>query len=56
MTMDAINEEHGSDWSHEVSIVATTRDGCSMTRPFLSLRIKGVACETRCYAQKPAIT
>ena len=25
MTMDAIYEEHGSDWSHQVSAVGTTQ-------------------------------
>ena len=44
MTMDAIYEEHGSDWSHQVSAVATTpwlqRDKT------LPLSAKGVASET----------
>ena len=41
----AINEEHGSDWSHQVSVVATTRWlQHDQTLPFSA---KGVACETR---------
>ena len=39
MTTDAICEEHGSDWSHQVSAVATTqRLQCDHTLP---LSVKG---------------
>ena len=43
MTMDAICEERRSDWSHQVSVVATTRLQCDQTLP---LSVKGVVCET----------
>ena len=44
MTTDAICEERGSDWSNQVSVVATTRWlQCDQTLP---LSVKGVACET----------
>ena len=36
MTMDAIYEEQGSDWSHQVPAMATA---CSMTRPFSLRRV-----------------
>ena len=43
MTADAI-KEHGSDWSNQVSVAATTRRlQCDQTLP---LPVKGVACET----------
>ena len=44
MTTNAICKERGSDWSHQVSAVATTRWlPCDQTLP---LSVKGVACET----------
>ena len=44
MTPDASYEERGSDWSHQVSAVGTTRWlQCDQTLP---LSVKGVACET----------
>ena len=44
MTTNAICEERGSDWSHQVSVVATTRWlQCDQTLP---LSVKGVACKT----------
>ena len=44
MTTDAICEECGSDWSNQVSLVATTRWlQCDRTLP---LSVKDVACET----------
>ena len=44
MTMDAIYKQRGSDWSHQVSVVATTQWlQCDKT---LLLFAKGVACET----------
>ena len=33
MTMDAIYEEHRSDWSHHVSAVVATRLQCDKTLP-----------------------
>ena len=43
MTTDTICEERGSDWSNQVSVVATTRWlQCDQTLP---LSVKGVACE-----------
>jgi len=43
MTTDAIYEERGSDWSHQVSAMGTTRWlQCDQTLP---LSAKGVACE-----------
>jgi len=50
MTMDAIYEEHGSDGSHQFSVVGQL-DGCSVTRPFLS--VKDMACETRSVGFSP---
>ena len=42
MTTDAICEERGSDWSHQVSAMGTTQWlQCDQT-----LSAKGVACET----------
>ena len=38
MTMIAIYNEHGSDWSHQVSAMATTHQT-------LPLSVMGVACE-----------
>ena len=44
MTTDAICEERGSDWSHQVSVVATTQWlQCDQTLP---LSVKGVACKS----------
>ena len=44
MTTDAICEECGSDWSNQVSVVATTQWlQCDQT---LSHSVKGVACES----------
>ena len=44
MTMDAICEERGSDWSHQVSVVATAQWlQCDQTLP---LSVKDVACES----------
>ena len=43
MTTDAICKECRSDWSHQVSVVATTRLQCDQTLP---LSVKGVVCET----------
>ena len=45
MTMDAIYEEHGPDWSHQVSVMATTQ--WLQRDQTLPLSAKGVACETR---------
>ena len=45
MTMDAIYEERGSDWSRQVSVVATTR--WLQRDQTLPLSAKGVACETK---------
>ena len=42
--MDAIYEEHRSDWSHQVSAVETTR--WLQRDQTLPLSAKGVACET----------
>ena len=36
MTTDVIYEERGSDWSQQ-DLVVGQLDGCSVTRPFLSL-------------------
>ena len=47
MTTDAIYEERGSDWSQQVSVVATTR--WLQRDQTLPLSAKGVACETRSY-------
>ena len=44
MTTDAIYEERGSDWSHQVSAVDTTR--WLQHNQTLPLSAKGVACET----------
>ena len=44
MTMDAIYEERGSDWPHQVSAVGTTR--WLHRDQTLPLPAKGVACET----------
>ena len=44
MTMDVIYEEHGSDWSHQVSALATTQ--WLQRDQTLPLFAKGVACET----------
>ena len=43
MTTDAIYEEHGSDWSHQVSAMGTTR--WLQGDQTLPLSGKGVACE-----------
>ena len=44
MTMDVICGEHGSDWSHQVSVVVTTQWlQCDQTFP---LSVKGVACKS----------
>ena len=43
--MDVIYEEHGSDWSHQVSAVGTTR--WLQRDQTLYLSVKGVACETK---------
>ena len=43
MTTDAIYEECGSDWSHQL-FAWQQLNSCSVTRPFLSA--KGVACKT----------
>ena len=44
MTSDAIYKEHRSDWSHQVSVVVTTR--WLQHDQILLLSAKGVACET----------
>ena len=44
MTTDAIYKERASDWSHQVSVVATTR--WLQRDQTLPLSAKGVACET----------
>ena len=44
MTTDAIYEERGSDWSHQVSAVGTTQ--WLQRDQTLPLSVKGVACET----------
>ena len=44
MTADTICEERGSDWSNQVSVVATTR--WLQYDQTLPLSVKGVACET----------
>ena len=49
MTTDVIYEEHGSDWSHQVSAVATAR--WLQRDQTLPLSVKGVACETRPQSQ-----
>ena len=46
MAMDAIYKERGSDWSHQVSVVATTQ--WLQRDHTLPLLVKGVACETAC--------
>ena len=43
--MDAIYKEHRSDWSHQVSAVATTE--WLQHDQTLPLSAKGVACETK---------
>ena len=45
MTTNAIYKECGSDWSHQVSVVATTQ--WLQRDQTLPLSVKGVACETR---------
>ena len=45
MTTDAVYKEHRSDWSHQVSALATTR--WLQHDQTLPLSVKGVACETR---------
>ena len=47
MTTDAIYEECGSDWSHQVSAVGTTR--WLQRDQTLPLSAKGVACETNAH-------
>ena len=42
--MDAIYEEHGSDWSHQVFALATTQ--WLQRDQTLPLSARGVACET----------
>ena len=42
--MDVIYKERGSDWSHQVSVVATTQ--WLQRDQTLPLSAKGVACET----------
>ena len=44
MTMDAIYEQHESDWSYQVSAVATTR---CLQHDQILLSAKDVACETK---------
>ena len=44
MTTGVIYEERGSDWSRQVSVVATTR--WLQRDQTLPLSVKGVACET----------
>ena len=46
MTTDMIYEERGSDWSHQVFTVGTTR--LLQHYQTLSLFAKGVACKTKC--------
>ena len=43
--MDAIYEEHGSDWSHQVSAVVTTQ--WLQHDQTLPLSVNGVASETK---------
>ena len=43
MTTDAIYEEHGSDWSHQVSAVLTTQ--WLQRDQTLPLSVKAMACE-----------
>ena len=45
MTTDAIYEERGSDWSHQVSAVGTTQ--WLQRDQTLPLSAKGVACEIK---------
>ena len=45
MTTDVIYEECGSDWSHQVSAVGTTR--WLQRDQTLPLSVKGEACKTR---------
>ena len=45
MTTDAIYEERESDWSHQVSVVATTQ-WFQRDPQTLPLSAKSVACET----------
>ena len=49
MTMDVIYEEHGSDWSHQVSAVGTTQ--WLPHNQTLPLSAKGVACETNFFKE-----
>ena len=44
MTTEAIHEERGFDWSHQVSTVGTTQ--WLQRNQTLPLSAKGVACET----------
>ena len=48
MTTDVIYEERRSDWSHQVSVVVTTR--WLQRDQTLPLSVKAVACETSCLA------
>ena len=52
--MDSIYEERGSDWSWQVSIVATTR--WLQRDQTLPLSAKGVACETKMHHCKGRIS
>ena len=53
MTTDAIYKERGSDWSHQVSSVGTTRWlQCDQTLP---LSAKGVACESHQHANRSVV-
>jgi len=45
MTTDAIYEKRGSDWSHQVFVMGTTR--WLQRDQTLPLSAKGVACEAR---------
>ena len=54
MATDAIYEEHGSDWLHQVSVVATTR--WLQRDQTLPLLVKGVACETTCGSGLQVVT
>ena len=45
MTTDAIYKQHGSDWSHQVSAMATTQ--WLQCDQILPLSVKGVACKTK---------
>ena len=64
MTMDAIYEEHGSDWSHQVSAVGTTQwlqrdhssslcEGCGL-RDY-SKYYHNTYARTRCLSSEPVI-